>query len=123
MYQTATKFLIKSERLPALLAALKSLEAGRWVNESEIDRATTVEEILCAWRWSPTVNEDSDLVDLFFMGEKYGDESALFNTLAPYVEDGSFIEMRGEDGGQWRYYFSEGECREIDAVISWPGIE
>jgi hypothetical protein len=123
MWQVSSKFQIKAERLPALLTALKSLEAGRWISQSEIDRATTVEEILRAWRWSPTVNEDSDFVDIFFTGEKSGDEDTLFAVLAPFVEDGSFIEMRGEDDTVWRFLFRSGECHEIFPSIIWPDIE
>lgn len=123
MYQTESNFRIKAERLPALLAALKSLEAGRWVSQSEINRATTVEEVLRAWRWVPDFDGNGDLVELWFRGEKSGDEDSLFRVLAPYVEPGSFIEMRGEDDALWRFWFTDGKCHEIYPDITWPDME
>lgn len=46
--------------------------------------------------------KEPSVVGISFMGEGYSDDIELFNILAPFVEDGSFIEMCGEDGGTWR---------------------
>ena len=30
--------------------------------------------------------------------------------VGPYVEAGSYVEMRGEDGARWRYVFDGKQC-------------
>lgn len=43
----------------------------------------------------------------------------LFEALAPYVNEGSFIECQGEDGAMWRYVFRDGKVKEIQPKIVW----
>ena len=67
-----------------------------------------------------SANPKGEIVNLEFDGEKSGDEDILFRAIAPFVESGSFIEMRGEDGCQWRCLFHKGELHEIYPEIVWP---
>jgi len=53
---------------------------------------------------------------------KLWDHDEMCKQIAPYVEDGSYIEMSGEDGAMWRWVFKHGECHEISAVITWPDV-
>ena len=43
----------------------------------------------------------------------------MFQSIAPYVQDGSYIWMIGEDGSQWRWVFQSGVCREVNAKVEW----
>ena len=68
----------------------------------------------------PKLDNDGNIVEIDFEGERLGhDEDVMFNAIAPYVEDGSFIEMVGEDGDRWRWVFKNGECKEIKAKMTW----
>lgn len=51
--------------------------------------------------------------------EKFDDEDGIFQILAPFVSDGSFIEFCGEDGAIWRYAFNNGEFAELSPKIEW----
>lgn len=88
-----------------------------WVDTSEIKKAKNVEDLLRAFRWNPEIDENEDIVDLYFTGEKLGDDEFLFNVIASGVESGSYIEMQGEDGTIWRWCFNDGKCEEKLAKI------
>ena len=62
------------------------------------------------WRWDIEENDRTGAVtDIWFAGEKLGDDETLFQAIAPWVKDGSFIEMMGEDGAFWKWVFQDGE--------------
>jgi len=68
----------------------------------------------------PEADDDGNVIDLDFAGDKLAyDEDKMFQKIAPFVEDGSFIEMRGEDGAMWRWVFSDGKVREIKSKVIW----
>ena len=68
----------------------------------------------------PETDDDGNVIDLDFAGDKLSyEEDKMFQKIAPFVEDGSFIEMRGEDGAMWRWYFSDGQVREVQAKVVW----
>jgi hypothetical protein len=92
-----------------------------WVGKGW-DKLGTLEEILEEWRWEAEVDEEGNITDIQFAGEKYGDEEALFSALAPFVDSGSFIEMVGEEGDHWRWCFTEGTLvEEIGSVVFHKG--
>ena len=66
------------------------------------------------------LDSDGNISELEFTGEKLGSDFELFQSIAPYVQDGSYIWMLGEDGSQWRWVFQSGVCREITAKVEWP---
>ena len=44
---------------------------------------------------------------------KDGDEEIFFKALAPYVETGSYLCFKGEDGDTWKWSFSDGSVTYI----------
>lgn len=72
--------------------------------------------------YSFELDPDGNIMDIEFIGEKLYDDFSIFQAIAPYVKDGSYIEMMGEDGEQWRWVFQDGECQEIKATVSWSKI-
>lgn len=121
MQQIEQAFTIKAENKKAALAAIKELANHEvqwysWVETKEFVEAETLAKAFDAWRWQ-VEEEDEDIVYIYFGGEKLGDDEILFKAIAPYVEDGSFIEMSGEDGARWRWIFENGDCIEKDALI------
>lgn len=71
------------------------------------------------WAYDFELDETGNVTGIEFLGEKVGEDYWMFQSIAPYVKDGSFIEMLGEDGEQWRWVFKDGNCREITAKVSW----
>lgn len=90
-----------------------------WVNNSELEDANTAEKAFQAWRWDPEFDIEGNICGLEFEGEKLGDDEQFFQTIAPWVRDGSFIEMEGEDGTIWRWTFDDGKMTERTADIHW----
>jgi hypothetical protein len=91
-----------------------------WVETDEVLNATSLAEVMEAFRW--TVEHDADdgnITSISFSGEKLGDDQHFFEAIAEFVDDGSFIEMRGEDGALWRWIFSGGKVTEKHATVSW----
>jgi hypothetical protein len=120
MTQRDSDFQMDIRDFDAALEAVKRLR-GRpyaWVNSNFIDEAKlpgAVED----WRWSLIPDEQGNVGNIEFLGEKLGDDEVLFKALAPFVKPGSFIEMQGEDGEIWRWLFDGKTCVDKTAKISW----
>lgn len=90
----------------------KTTRHWSWVDMGDFQMSKTIEGVLEAWRWEPEVDEKTgDVIGLEFHGEKLGDDEVLWKAIAPFVESGSFIEMHGEDGGQWTWNFVDGKLK------------
>jgi hypothetical protein len=124
-------FLLKEGNKGKALAAIKLLDpdklgrGGRWekgkqrerwfswVDTDEYRSANTLEEALVAWGWRSYVDDGADIGDidnLAFEGEKKGQDEILFAAIAPFVEEGSYVTMMGEDMDVWRWFFVDGKC-------------
>jgi len=90
-----------------------------WVNTNALANAGTLKEAVDACRWHIEIDQEGDCYNIYFDGEKIGDDMILFEALAPFVESGGFIEMSGEDGALWRWCFEDGKLVEKFATISW----
>lgn len=131
MNQEETNFFIPKEYHGLMLQKIKSLmvdtDAMRggswggggvvekwysWVHTQTVLEAVTVQDALKAWRWEPDLNEEGDIVYLSFIGEKSGQDDVILNAIAPYVKEGSYISMRGEDGALWQWFFDGKELKE-----------
>lgn len=129
--QVDSKFFIPKELFGPALAAIRevmydsdSMQGGAWnaegrserwyswVSTEEVMKAETLKEALWAWRWEAYIDENGDIADISFQGEKSGQEEVLWRALAPHVKDGSYICMRGEDGEHWRWFFQNRRCNE-----------
>ncbi|MDR1558699.1 MAG: hypothetical protein LBS84_03180 [Clostridiales bacterium] len=67
--------------------------------------------------------DDNGNIDAIgFNGSNLSDEECLWEQIAPMIEDGSFLEYRGEGGDIWRWVFHGGKCYELTATIIWPEL-
>lgn len=131
MDQTGSSFFIPKElfgpALQSIFAVMMEDSSGgyqqirdfQWVSGDEVLRAKTLPDALKAWRWRPRLDGDDNIVDIHFTGEKSGGDYILFNAIAPYVRDGSYISMCGEDNYLWRWFFDEGVVHEQEGMIVW----
>jgi hypothetical protein len=128
---------IREEKIPLAIDCLKKLmyrglnercgpHGFSWVSsdnvisflESDYDEKRKLKCVLREFRYG-FEDENDDLLFHYFLGEKWGDDEVLWETLAPAVDNGSMIEYRGEDGHRWRFLFEDGSVKEQNAVITW----
>jgi hypothetical protein len=131
IHQWDSTFHIKKENFAGAVKALKDLsertdlmDNGKftWVSINYVE-LTDLQKILECWRWSSTLDEDGDIADICFEGESYGDDEILFEALAPFVEDGSCIQMSDDYLDQWRWKFVNGELVIQTSKVVWEGEE
>ena len=53
------------------------------------------------------------------VSEKLGEEDKLWEQIAPWVNDGSYIQCHGEDSAYWRWAFREGKFFFVEAQLHW----
>lgn len=124
-------FEIKAENKAGALAAIKALAGNEtisnsfgkhfsWVNTEDFLNAETLEDALRVWRWDGhSTSPEADIYGIEFIREKAGDDKILFDAIAPFVVEGSYIQMRGEDGAMWRWEFDGETCDERFATVIW----
>lgn len=119
--QIETQFFMKKKDFKKALKAIQDLRGRetvkdssgshfRWVSNDffTIDKLVPM---LDDWRWDVELDQAGNICELIFTGEKSGDDFAMFSAIAPWVQEGSFIKMQGEDGDQWLWKF-DGRCCE-----------
>ena len=126
MEQRDSDFTIKQENIQrAWDALIKLFENGKrdysWVDTRSVLEADSFRDAMEEARWVIYYdNNREDVCGILFNGEKYGgDEVIILGAIAPYVENGSYIEMLGEDGEIWRWVFNDGSIEEKNAKIVW----
>lgn len=62
---------------------------------------------------------NGSIVGIQFTGCYEPRDMSPMQNAATYVADGSFIEMLGEDGAQWRWAFENGKLRAHYAKTVW----
>ncbi|MDX1932939.1 MAG: hypothetical protein SFU56_10070 [Capsulimonadales bacterium] len=121
------KATIEKSRQAAAFEAIKKLVVTRgedtfpFLNSAEFRSSTDLVAALKAVRWEPELDDEENIVSLFFTGEKLGDESSIFESIAPFVAPGSEIRMAGEDGQIWRWVFEHGMVKRQPGIISFVG--
>lgn len=115
-------FKIKKENTSKALEIIKELvkkgEEFRWVSNEIILEAENLKEVLEEFGYEVSEKETAlEIED--FLNEKEGDELTMFQAIAPVVEEGSYIEMYGEDGDTWRWVFENGKCTEKRPKVEW----
>lgn len=143
IYQTDSQFEIKAENKAGALEAAKELmghanerggggtsyingQAERhfsWVSTDTCLNADSIDDILQEFGYDTYADDEGTIHDVYFAADKIGDEFQLFEAIAPFVEAGSFIAMRGEDGALWRWYFDGQRCLEEDGQVSYGDAE
>ena len=125
-----SKFTIKKENYEKALKALKEVFIpdnmtcydyinGKkyphfsWVNTKTVLNSETLGDALTEIRYSPEYNENGDICNVEFTGEKYGDEKVFFTALAPYIENDSYLSFEGEDGDEWIWKFNNGKVEYV----------
>ena len=120
--QRDSNFKVNKENQDKALNALKNLvnrEELCCITKTIVLQSTTLKEALYECRYDCHLDDDGNIDKISFIGEKMGSDDYVFNTIAPFVEDNSFIEMQGEEGELWRWIFKHGRMTEKYATINW----
>jgi hypothetical protein len=123
-----SRFVINRKSIEKLCESLKADESELWESldmasiPDDLETKSNIvllSDIAQSYRWEFVLNKNEDIVAIEFNGYKQGESEGFFNTIAPYVLDGSYIEISGEDGDLWRWVFTNGVMREIRPTITW----
>jgi hypothetical protein len=132
IYQLQSEFQVPAEQCAGMLDVLKKaieetpeelLFGGErrgdiiirffaFINHEKVLNAANLEKALRFCRWAPEFDEEGNIIDIEFTGEKYGNEDILFNALAPFVKNGSFIAMVNDRREVWRWRFDGQKCHK-----------
>jgi hypothetical protein len=88
-----------------------------WVSTEEVRRAVLdrdIRAVFAAWGYDLELTDNVEGVSYFYLDirngdAKIGDEETLFAAIAPVVRDGSFLDVKGEDGAEWRWMWENGK--------------
>lgn len=115
--QVGQNFFIDKAYVQIVAEVIKNMPDHYQSWNPKFKELTDVRSILMAWGYEIEFNNDGDIVTIYFINEKVGDELDMLKVIAPYVRAGSFIEMNGEDGHRWRYWFDGKTCVEQEGKI------
>ena len=87
-----------------------------WVDMEQLANADTLIKAFDAWRYTFSENDNGAVLD-YFNGEKLGDDALLWETMAPFIKGGGFIEVHGEDMF-WLWKFNDGQCQEVELRLT-----
>lgn len=95
----------------------KLVKSYSWVSKSDLESTNNIVDLIYVFGWNCTL-DDEGITTLLLENEKMGQELLLFQALAPFVDEGSYIEIQGECGDVWRWIFKDGECIEKQGKIT-----
>ena len=102
------------------LAALKRAQGQQSFFEGgedftvELSKSKTLAEALRVFWWDVEEDADGRIERVLYngvMNTDFDDIERLFRVLAPFVRSGSYLEIEGEDGDEWRFQFRKGKLR------------
>lgn len=121
MQQLDSDFRIKHENFQQALNAIQSMydETNRnCIRKYSVEDSLPDE--LDEWDWQVEVDKAGDITGVCFVGDRMGSELDLFTAIAPYVENGSYINMIGDDLWIWQWYFDDGIVMTYRGEIVFP---
>jgi len=122
---TDIKFNISKEHFSSVLSAIARIpEILAWTDRPRLINIATKNHLSNTFdelMWPIEINTNGDISDLRYEApdKKLGDEAIWMEAIAPYVTSGSYIEVHGEDGDMWRWYFLGGKFYEVKPTITW----
>lgn len=115
MRQIGCNFYIQKKNIfPAYNALLNyAKEASR----RRILRSDDFCDAMSRLGWVISLNRDGDIDEISFVGEYLENENEVFDALAPFVENGSYIDMVGDDDAMWYWGFNNGNVNVYPIII------
>jgi hypothetical protein len=111
---------ISVEKIPDMREALiqeASINWGRDVNPQ-----SSLEEVCDAFSWQISLDSEGNANHVLaydFLSYGLCDREKFLEIISPFVKDGSFVEMHGEDGDVFRIVFQKGKMRKTRPAVLW----
>lgn len=130
MDQFDQAFRISAENKAAAFEALKDWAqkemeqnaAYAHLGHSPIGDATELEDALLELDWETGTDDCGNIIEMCFSGEKLHDEDEWLDAIAPHVDKGSQLMMRGDDGCSWCWYFDGESCTTYLGEVVFPDM-
>lgn len=81
-----------------------------------------LEDALSELDWETGTDDCGNIIEICFSGEKLHDEDEWLDAIAPHVDKGSQLMMRGEDGCSWCWYFDGESCTTYLGEVVFPDM-
>ena len=113
-----TPFVIPADRKEDALFAMREAEIF------EADQSNILEEALRSNGFQACAGADGSIASLIYLGipgdDQFTPAAYLLETIAPYVDAGSYLEFDDEFERVWRWVFDGDFVREVDGALSFP---
>ena len=90
-----------------------------WMDANYPDKCKSMEDILHELGFENiSYDKEGNLIDLCY-SNKIGSEEHFFQSIAPFIKEGSYINWSGEDNELWQWYFDGKNMHTRYATISY----
>lgn len=115
--QDLKKFMEESDHTPRD-------KSFSWLNGVDHTEWNTLEEALQDWRFKPVTDEEGNITELQFIGQKIGDEDQMFEVIKQYVDEESYLQFSYDTGNTETYTFRNGQVENTGVwKLQVEGIE
>jgi len=95
-----------------------------WVTMSDLETALKANNLIevftmFGYQVGTDANEKTPAITDLSYDQKSGNEIVLLRMIAPFIENDSYIDWKGEGGELYRWEFYEQELIEREGVITW----
>ena len=118
IYMREVDLRIRKENFDAALSAVKTAFSSSWTEHLD-----TFEEAMSDFGYVPEYDEDGNIDGFEFIGEKLRNDREFWDTVAPFVEEGCYLEIEGDDLEIWRWKFRNGKVIVQYPMFLWDDDE
>jgi len=112
-------FFIPNFQIKNVLAAGKAMTACYKYIQYEYKHATRIDQLFRMWGYMIDWDETGNITSIALEASYLGDEFEFFKIIAPFVKEGSYIEIDCQGEKIWRWVFDGKACRQIYPKIVW----
>lgn len=117
--QVDSNFEIKKENIDSAIKAAINISQKNYAWTLKKEDFTNPKKVFQVWQWDLSFDDNGNISGISFAGDKLVNELFFLEIIAPFVTEGSFIEILGEDGERWRWVFKDAKCITVEAIIIW----
>ena len=88
-----------------------------WMEDSEILGAETAQTVFIRLGFDTLTTDTGFTLEGY--SNKTGQEDVFLAVVAPFCKEGSYVEIRGEDGSEWQYSVRDKKLYYAEVIRSW----
>lgn len=110
-----TNILIKKENITKAIEAFrKKFDDYEDVKNGDVNR---IEDVFWEFGYNIFTDDDGNIFEIDNVSSDLPDgQEEFFEAIAPFVESGSYVELKREDT-HWKFVFENGKVRRLDSEI------